>query len=96
MPLVVEGVPSGGGNGVLDRHQDPAHQVGIAGVLHLAADGRDRDFIGGGVEVARNDDLGVGVSVEDLVDEPADLQACDIRSIEDMKEPSAQAADRQV
>jgi hypothetical protein len=40
--------------------------------------------------------LGVGVSVEDLVDEPADLQACDIRFIEDMKEPSAQAADRQV
>ena len=59
---------------MLDRYQDPAHQVRIAGVLNVAADGHDRDLIGGGVEVARDDDLGVGVGVEDLVDEPADLQ----------------------
>ena len=32
------------------------------------------DLVGCGVEVAGDDDAGVGVGVEDLVDEPADLQ----------------------
>jgi hypothetical protein len=59
---------------VLDRYQDLAHQVGSTGVLDVAPDGHDGHFIADGVEVARDDDLGGGVGVEDLVDEPADLQ----------------------
>jgi hypothetical protein len=54
------------GDGVLDRYQDPTHQVGVAGAFHIAANGHHRDLIRGGVEVARDDDLGVRVGVEDL------------------------------
>jgi hypothetical protein len=42
---------------VLDRYQDSTHQVGVAGVLHIAANGHNRDLIRGGVEVAGYDDL---------------------------------------
>ena len=48
-PLVVEVYRAGDGNGGLDRYQDSAHKVSIAGVLDVAAEGHDRDFIGGGV-----------------------------------------------
>ena len=48
VPLVVK-VYRRGGTGVLDRYQDSAHKVSIAGVLDVAAEGHDRDFIGGGV-----------------------------------------------
>jgi len=43
------GVPSGDGNGGLDRYQDSAYKVSIAGVLDVAAEGDDRDSIRGGV-----------------------------------------------
>jgi hypothetical protein len=48
VPLVVE-VYERGGIGVLDRYQDSAHKVSPAGVLDVAAEGDDRDFIRGGV-----------------------------------------------
>ena len=41
-------------------------------------------------EVTRDNDLGVKVGVKDLVVEPS--RACDIRFIEDMREPSDQAS----
>jgi hypothetical protein len=71
---VVQGVSGWGRDSVLDRYQDSTHQVGIAGVLHIAADGHDWDLIRGGVEVARDDDLGVRVGGEDLVNQSANLQ----------------------
>jgi hypothetical protein len=46
--LVVE-VYERGGTGVLDRYQDSAHKVSPAGALDVAAEGDDRDSIGGGV-----------------------------------------------
>jgi hypothetical protein len=51
--LVVQGVSGRRRDGVLDRYQDSTHQVGVAGVLHIAANGHNRDLIRGGVEVAR-------------------------------------------
>jgi hypothetical protein len=48
VPLVVE-VYERGGIGVLDRYQDSADKVSPAGVLDVAAEGDDRDFIRGGV-----------------------------------------------
>jgi hypothetical protein len=55
--LVVQGVSGRRRDGVLDRYQDSTHQVGVAGVLHIAANGHYRDLIRGGVDVARYDDL---------------------------------------
>jgi hypothetical protein len=95
--LVVQGVSGWGWDGVLDWYQDSTHQVWIAGVFDVAADGHDRDFVRGSVEVAGDDDSGVRVGVEDLIDQPPTSRACDIRFMEDRKEPSAHAsADRQV
>ena len=46
LPLAVEVYRAGTG---LDRYQDSAYKVSIAGVLDVDAEGHDRDFIGGGV-----------------------------------------------
>jgi hypothetical protein len=72
--LVVQGVSGWGRDGVLDWYQDSTHQVWIAGVFDVAADGHDRDLIRDGVGVARDDDLCIRVGVEDLIDQPANLQ----------------------
>jgi hypothetical protein len=48
--LVVQGVSGWGWDGVLDWYQDSTHQVWIAGVFNVAADGHDRDLVWGALK----------------------------------------------
>jgi hypothetical protein len=58
---------------VLDGDQDPPSEVAVAGVLNVTADREHGNVLGCRVEVAGDDDAGIGVPIQDLVDEAAYL-----------------------
>jgi hypothetical protein len=68
-----QGVPGRLRDRLLDRYEHPIGQVAVAGVLHISPDGQDGDLAGRGVEVPGDHDPRLRVGVEDVVDEPSDL-----------------------
>jgi hypothetical protein len=54
MALMEQGVAGRCGHGVLDGHQHAAGELGVVGVLDVAADRLDANLVGFGVEIARS------------------------------------------